>query len=304
MNDLLKNEVITELPCGDNFVYILEDDNEFLMTDYKFLQSQVNGGFIKCMKMLYNGKTGFFYKADDFKTFESIILSINTDMFMTIASNLFSNIIEVKNNGFLSCQNIDIAFDKIFIDINTLKVNLVYLPLRTRVFNSFNEFENKLRTNLIKLTNSHPSFSTGKVKQFALDLANGMLSLEDIYNGIKDMKMAAIKPQDSINNGYNKKNLRIVAINSPKPMEILVDKDNYTLGKNPSMVDGAITFNKAISRVHCKITKSHVGFMVTDLDSVNGTFVNKVRLSPKEPHPLKNGDVIRLANSDFKIVID
>ncbi|MBE6052864.1 MAG: FHA domain-containing protein [Clostridium sartagoforme] len=300
MNDLLKNGIITELPCGDNFLYILDDDNEFLMTDYKFLQSQVNGGFIKSMKMLYNGKIGFFYKADNFKSFQAIIPSINTDIFMTITSNLFSNIVEVKNNGFLSCQNIDISFDKIFIDMNTLKVSLVYLPVRTRVFNDYNEFENKLRTNLIKLINSEVSFSNGKEKQFAKDLANGMLSLEDIYNGIKGMKMAAVKPKDNINN----KNMRIIAINSPRPIEILVNKDNYVLGKNPSMVDGAITFNKAISRVHCKVTNIEGRFMLTDLDSVNGTYVNKVKLIPKKPHPLKNGDVIRLANSDFKIVID
>ncbi len=299
MNDLLKNGIITELPCGDNFLYILDDDSEFLMTDYKFLQSQVNGGFIKCMKMLYNGKIGFFYNADNFKSFEAIIPSINTDIFITITSNLFSNIVEVKNNGFLSCQNIDISFDKIFIDMNTLKVSLVYLPVRTRVFNNYNEFENKLRTNFIKLINSEASFSNGKAKQFALDLANGMLSLEDIYNGIKGMKMADIKPKDTINH----RNMSIVAINSPRPIEILIDKDNYILGKNPSMVDGAITFNKAISRVHCKITNSNGEYMITDLESVNGTYVNKVRLLPKEPHPLKNGDVIRLANSDFKIVI-
>ena len=304
MNDLLKNGVITELPCGDNFSYILYDNSQFLMTDYKFLQSQVNGGFIKCMKMLYNGKTGFFYMADNFKTFESIVQSINTDIFMTIISNLFNNIIEVKNNGFLSCQNIDVSFDKIFINLNTLKVNLVYIPISTRIFNDYNEFENKLRTNLIKLINSQSSLSDGKVKQFAMDLSNGMLSLEDIYNRIKGIKMTTIKPKDAINEDYNKRIMRIVAMDSPSPIEILVDKNNYVIGKNPSMVDGAITFNKAVSRVHCKITNSNGQFMLIDLDSANGTYVNKVKLFPKQPHQLNNGDVIRLANSDFKIVID
>lgn len=304
MNTLLKNGVITELPCGNNFTYILNDNSQFVMTNYKFLQSQINGGFIKCMKILYNGKTGFFYISDNFKTFESIALSITPEIFMTISANLFKNIIEVKNNGFLSCQNIDVSFDKIFIDVNTLKVNLVYIPVSTKLFNDNDEFENKLRTNLIKLINSQPSFSSGKVKQFAMDLSNGMLSLEDLYNRIKGIKMTTIKSKDNVKDSYDNRMMRIVAMNAPMRVEILIDKSDYVLGKNPSMVDGSITFNQAISRVHCKITKSDGQFMLIDLGSANGTYVNKVKLLPKQPHPIKNGDVIRLANSDFKIVID
>lgn len=304
MNALLKNGVITELDCGANFAYILNDNNQFLLTDYKFLQSQINDGFIKCMKILFNGKIGFFYMSDSLKTFQSIITSINTETFMMICANIFNDIIEVKNNGFLTCQNIDISFDKIFIDVNTLKVSLVYIPVNTRVFNNYDEFENELRTSLIKLINSIPSISNGKSMQFASDLSNGTYSLEDIYDQIKGIKKGSFKAKNDLNYSYDITKLRIVAINSPMYFELLVDKNEYVLGKNPSMVDGAITYNKAISRVHCKITKVDEEFMLTDLGSANGTYVNKVKLSPKQPHPINNGDVIRLANSDFKIIVE
>lgn len=304
MNALLKNGVITELDCGANFAYILNDNSQFLTTEYKVLQSQVNSGFIKCMKMLYNGKTEFFYMSGNFKTFESMFSSISTETFMTIAANLFDAIIKVKNNGFLSCQNIDISFDKIFIDVNTLKVNLVYIPIRTKAFTDYDDFENELRTSLIKLINSLPSLSSSKTKQFANDLSNGMYSLEDLYNRIKGIKVKTVKGKNNTNDGYLNKTMRIAAINEPLPIEILVDKNNFVLGKNPSMVDGAITFNKAISRVHCKITNNNGQFMLTDLDSANGTYINKVKLLPRQPYPINNGDVIRLANSDFKIIID
>lgn len=303
MNELLKNGVITELACGTNFAYILNDNSQFLMTDYKVLQNQVNSGFIKCMKMLYNGKTEFFYISDNFKTFESMFVSINTETFMTISANLFDNIIKVKNNGFLSCQNINISFDKIFIDVNTLKVNLVYIPVSTRAFNNYDEFENELRTSLIKLINTLPSLSNRKVMQFTMDLSNGMYSLEDLYNRIKGIKVESVKAKEDTNDSYVKKSMRIVSMNAPINFEILVDKSNYVLGKNPSMVDGAITFNKAISRIHCKITNNNGQFMLTDLDSANGTYVNKVKLVPKQPYTINNGDVIRLANSDFKIIV-
>jgi len=39
------------------------------------------------------------------------------------------------------------------------------------------------------------------------------------------------------------------------------------------------------------------------LQSANGTYVNKIRLQPNKPCAINNGDIIRLANSDFQVVI-
>ena len=85
--------------------------------------------------------------------------------------------------------------------------------------------------------------------------------------------------------------------------EIVVDKDEFVIGKSEIQVDGFVPFNKAISRKHCKICRSGNLYTIIDLTSANGTFVNKRRLQPNQPHPIKNGDVIRLANSDFQIEI-
>jgi len=43
------------------------------------------------------------------------------------------------------------------------------------------------------------------------------------------------------------------------------------------------------------------GFVVRDLSSTNGTFVNRSKIGSKE-HVLKNGDSIRLAGSDIRLV--
>ena len=44
-------------------------------------------------------------------------------------------------------------------------------------------------------------------------------------------------------------------------------------------------------------------YYIVDLNSANGTFINKLRIPSGQRHPLKNGDVVRLANSDFMIQI-
>lgn len=81
------------------------------------------------------------------------------------------------------------------------------------------------------------------------------------------------------------------------------EKRNAAIGKKASEVDGVISFNKSISRVHCRINSSANGYSITDLESANGTYVNRVRLKANQTMPIKDGDVIRLANSDFQVAI-
>lgn len=49
--------------------------------------------------------------------------------------------------------------------------------------------------------------------------------------------------------------LKFVAMNAPARFEIVVNKSVFMIGKKDTN-DGVITFNKMISRVHCKITSS------------------------------------------------
>ena len=47
MNVLIEHNVITEMECGSNFAYILNDNSAFLSTEYKVLQSQAKSCFVK-----------------------------------------------------------------------------------------------------------------------------------------------------------------------------------------------------------------------------------------------------------------
>ena len=75
------------------------------------------------------------------------------------------------------------------------------------------------------------------------------------------------------------------------------------IGKKAELCDGIIGFNQMISRSHCRINRVGGRYTVTDLQSANGTYVNKVKLQPNVPHPIQNGDVVRMANSDFRVSI-
>lgn len=304
MISLLENGYITKMGNGTNFSYILHDNSVFLSTEYKVLQSQTNSCFVKCMKMLYNGKVQMYYVTNSLKSFSSMIGTLEPESFLTIVANLFSDVIDVKRNGFLSCQNIDISFEHIFVDPATYKVSLVYLPLSKRIYEDTASFENELRTGLIKLISSIGALSSPKTIQFSADLSNGTLTMEDLYARIKGAKSISTRPIENNHTPIqNVSTLRLSAINAPEQVELIVDKNEYVIGKNAASVDGVVSFNKMISRVHCKITNRGGQYVITDLQSANGTYVNRVRLQTNQPHPIKNGDVIRLANSDFQVTM-
>ena len=300
MNALLEKGHIFEMPCGSNFSYILGDNSTFLPTEYKVLQSQANSCFVKCMKMLYNGKIQLYYITNNLKPLSSLLPTLDSEVFLTIISNLFVDIIDVKHNGFLSCQNIDISFERIYVEPSTFKVRLVYLPVSERNFADASLFESELRTSLVKIISGISTLASPKTIQLSADLSNGMLSLEDLLSRGKSSKDTPLPtPPNPVATGV----IRITAMNSPTRFELVVNKDEYTIGKSAGSVDGVIPFNKMISRIHCRIVRNGGHVTITDLQSSNGTYVNKIRLQANQPCQIKNGDIIRLANSDFQVTI-
>lgn len=60
--------------------------------------------------------------------------------------------------------------------------------------------------------------------------------------------------------------------------------------------------DSGISRLHARVTKEGEMYFVKDMNSTNGTWVNDRRLSVYELCPVRNGDVIRLAQSSFELI--
>lgn len=295
------NEIFTEMKCGTNFAYILHDSSRILTTEYKVLQSQTRRCFLRSMKMKCNGKTELYYMTDGCKAFSALASVLSTDRFLAVAGNLLDAVSEVKNNGFLACRNLDIAFEKIYIDLSTYKVRLVYLPVDTPLFEDDSEFENELRAGLIKAIDNRPDKNAPELKRLSADLADGTLTLAETAVRLRGGKILR-EPELSRSPAPKEQSMSLVTMNAPR-IELKVTKDEFIIGKKASRVDGAVTFNRMISRVHCKVSRKSDGYMVTDLNSANGTFLNQERLIPEQAYPVKNGDVVRMANTDFQVII-
>lgn len=302
--------VISEISCRNNFGYVLGDSKYFASTDYKVLQSESNGIFIPCMKMLYNGKIELYYMVDEYRPLSTMYDSLTSDKLVSIMVNLFGNIVQVKNNWFLQCQNIDISWDKIYIEQSTLKVKNVYLPINEKTFNSYAEFESELRSSIVKLINMTISSPNERLNKFVPALVNGSISIEDIYNRFKVAGVTAENSAKTNINQYgnepsllnNDFGLTLVAINAPVRFEVKLNSSHIVFGKKQELVDVVINFNNMISRKHCTITYNNGMHYIMDDGSANGTYVNGIRISSNQLIPIKKGDTIRMADSDFKLV--
>ncbi len=312
MKDLLQSGKISEHKSSQNIAYILEDPSLFNLTGYKVLVSQEKNSFIKCAKVLHNGKIKLLYFTSGKKNLKNMMSLIDTDTFITIVSNIIKTVIDIKNNGFLSCQNLDLSFDKIFVDTHTLEVNLIYLPI-SNTSDDISSFENELRTDLIKVIASTPSLTNSKMNKISGHLSNGALSLNELYQSIREENQSSgngsysVEYDDRIHVFGSQPTLTFTSLDPNNPLSFEIKSPEYIIGKNPSKVNGVISFNKAIGRVHCRFIFQNNCYYIVDGDgikgSTNGTYVNGIRLRDLQLFPVKNGDVIRLANSDFSIHI-
>ena len=84
MSLFIDKGVIIEKKFGNGLIYILNESKDFLVTDYKVLQSQDANHFIRCMKIKYNGKMALYYDTNGIRTLEDYLPSLDANGFMNV----------------------------------------------------------------------------------------------------------------------------------------------------------------------------------------------------------------------------
>ncbi len=344
MNESLQNK-LSEVVGANNISYILKDNKDFSVTGYKVMQNQSSSGLLRCAKIMYNGKIKLVYIIEGNKPLSYVATRLGVNELNAVIFNLIQRAMDIKANGFFRVENLELDFNKIFVDISDYSVRLIYFPLSGGSTGKISAFENEFRVALINLFNSFPVFNAPQFQRLCSDLANGSLPLDVILKRLQDningnnynqkiyesnnvqpeYYIQGVNPVTPIpvdnyiygnqcyqNNGFQNQGyqaasqvqqpvLTVTAINSPVQLVLTVNQPEYLIGKNPNMVNGAVTHNPAISRVHCKISYTQGRYYLTDMGSANGTYVNQQRLEKQQTVEINRGDYLKLANSDFII---
>ena len=97
----------------------------------------------------------------------------------------------------------------------------------------------------------------------------------------------------------NKDQPAIVVLEGQTQTEVIKLSQLASIGRQPS--NEIVIAEKEVSRRHAEIRKTAEGYVVRDLGSTNGTFVNQQKI-PAGDYLLKDGDEIRLGAS-VKVMI-
>ncbi len=86
--------------------------------------------------------------------------------------------------------------------------------------------------------------------------------------------------------------------------KIVINKDEFKIGKIPGMADYLLTDNPAVSRMHAIIHKIDGAYYICDNYSTNSTFLNGEPLEAGKNYILLNGVRINFANEEFTYYAD
>lgn len=102
--------------------------------------------------------------------------------------------------------------------------------------------------------------------------------------------------------------LKVVAtdhrIRLPSTPEVQIGRLDAAHGIFPDVdltPDGGL--EGGISRRHCKIHQRGTTYLIEDVGSANGTYLNGQRLTPYLPHVLKHGDELQLGRVKLQVVM-
>ena len=295
---------IIEAREGSTLSYSLKDDAQFYITGYKVLHNLKNNGVLRCNKVVRNGLATLNYDLSGYEPLSKVIFSLSPDDFIIVFHNLIDVILEVKENGFMQCENIQLSLDKIFVDRNVLEVHLIYLPMLCKRDESTFFFVEVTVNNLLRECIQNYSniqscelfevLQKLQAKNYPIDYLKNLLVSR---NGQR--KQESYSSRETI---YVDEKPRAVVLTGMKYQGFVIKTDlkEFIIGKYEQMSDFVIPNNTAISRRHCKI---YVGteLLVEDLSSLNGTYVNGRRLEPGVRTIIKPNDVLKIA--DFELLV-
>lgn len=303
-----KNDVLLT-KCMNELSYVIKGSERFSLTAYKILKSQEIKCLVHCEKLLYNGDQKIVYFSSAYKPLASLFETMKGEEILVILAKLIEAVVSVQNNGFLNCRNIDLSIERIFFDKETDDVFLIYLPLKSPMENAQDEFEIEFRDFIRKSISQGEKFSPIWVKYLHQFVDNDKMSLGDVAKQfflesiMFDEKKLGIEEKKSMQES-KKRILELSLIDDVTDVKLRIREQDYLIGKNALIVDGVLSFNPAISRMHCKVTFHDEKYYVTDLGSVNGTYVNFERVPSQIEIPIVDGDILALANSRFTVKIE
>ncbi len=224
--------------------------------------------------------------------------------FLSILSNIMNQLIFFEESG-IPLKKVLLNTKYMYIEISCLEVQLIYMPIEKNfadcnISEFIQNFISKVRfgdmqcvacvDEILRYLDSRLMFSIKDFYNFLLELEQDTLS--------KDVEVKS-EAETTVLAQMAYKNFVPVLVRMRTNSLVNVEKTEFIVGKSTDC-DYQIMDNKKISRHHITLKISNGECYVIDNNSTNHTYVNGNLLQPNFPVMLKNNDIIKMADEEFK----
>ena len=266
--------------------YILENDTHFFLTGYRVLKKQEKKGLLPCYQIRYNGSVKLLYPISGYTPLSVCAEGWEPEEVIGYTQKLLKSLKEIRDNGFLQLETVDVDSSHIFVDAAAKKLYLVALPITLDGESGSRRWAEALRKTLLLMIELSAKPDSPMLRRMRKGIKEGMLSLENLTRMLGEI---VEKPGEEINTERLKK------------LKENFDRRIRLSAADPSMHWSLVDLSGTISRIHCKITREEDGYFIQDLNSKNHTYVNKMQLLKDEKRKIVPGDLVQMADISFKV---
>jgi pSer/pThr/pTyr-binding forkhead associated (FHA) protein len=83
---------------------------------------------------------------------------------------------------------------------------------------------------------------------------------------------------------------------------VMLKNNEFVIGRLKEKSDLVLN-NKAVGKIHAKLEHFDSSWVIRDMNSKNGTYINNIRLESGEDKALNNYDTITIANVDMVFML-
>lgn len=298
---------IREEQVQNNTVYMLEDNQMFSPTAYRIMQNYGNLGFVPCFCARKNGKIRLMYLTSRYRRLITVLPKLSTDHSFLLVTTIFQSLKEIKEYGFVSFSHFQLDLKKIFVDTQTMIPYFICLPVTDEAGAEFQEdsWETFLRKQFADYFKAfYSGFSVPDKMQYLIQLlvapsrnVDSMLpELYKVSGGKRDLRKISQTREERPESGG-----ALLYLTDRKNGRRITVSQDLVLGRQ-FLDDGRRVFtNQIVGRRHCEITVRNGKYYVTDLESKNGTYINKKRIPSKVPVLLSPGDILGIVDQEFQV---
>ncbi len=143
----------------------------------------------------------------------------------------------------------------------------------------------------------------GSIETYLLYQIHSIYIRPDENKEMKGYNMREIEGTVLLSKNSNNKEcwFQLHPVDSSKERQITIDHFPFVVGSMKEYANG-VTVSQAVSRRHAKLDRLGEEIYIQDLNSTNGTYINRKRLKANEKQSTHVGDILQFADVSFRLV--